>query len=253
MHTVDEIIINWFNSEFGTGFSGGVVGNSLLIALSIVLAGAFTGLIGLEREVHGHSAGLRTHLLVAIGSAVVMLVSIYGFRPWDAEFVTNGISRDPSRLAAQVVTGIGFIGAGTIIQTGISVRGLTTATTLWISMAIGLACGSGNFVIGAMATIVAVIALMAMRGVERFAARRNPVLVIVFPSEKPVFKDLLLTAQRYGISLHDQASELVTYQENSAVRMVMRLASGSPSATNAFLEEIRRELKPLEVKIQTEN
>ena len=162
MHTIDEIIIQWFNSDFGTNFSGGIFGNILLVIFSLLLAALFTGFIGIEREVHGHSAGLRTHLLVAIGSALIMVISIYGFRIWDAEYLPQ-TSRDPARLAAQVIAGIGFIGAGTIVKSGISVRGLTTATTLWISMAIGLACGSGNFVIAGIATIVAVVALISMR------------------------------------------------------------------------------------------
>ena len=252
MHTIDEIIIQWFNTDFGTNFSGGIFGNILLIVLSLLLAALLTGLIGLEREVHGHSAGLRTHLLVAIGSALIMVISIYGFRVWDASYLPAA-SRDPARLAAQVIAGIGFIGAGTIVQNGISVRGLTTATTLWISMAIGLACGSGNFVIAGIATIVSVVALISMRRVERVASRKHPILVIVFASDKPIIKELLLTAQRYGIAFREQASELITYQENSAIRLMMRLNAQSPSSINAFLEEIRQELKPLEVKIQTEN
>ncbi|MBP5091491.1 MAG: MgtC/SapB family protein, partial [Bacilli bacterium] len=178
MQTVDEIIINWFNTDFGTNFSHGVFGNLLLVVVSLLLAAGLTGLIGLEREVHGHSAGLRTHLLVAIGSALIMVISIYGFRVWDSSFLPAA-SRDPARLAAQVVAGIGFIGAGTIVQNGISVRGLTTATTLWISMAIGLACGSGNFVIALIATAVSVIALISMRAVERVASRRHPILIVV--------------------------------------------------------------------------
>lgn len=130
------------------------------------------------------------------------MISIYGFRIWDAEYLPQ-TSRDPARLAAQVIAGIGFIGAGTIVKSGISVRGLTTATTLWISMAIGLACGSGNFVIAAIATIVAVVALISMRRVERAAARRHPVLIVVFPSDRPIIKDLLLTAERYGITFSE--------------------------------------------------
>ena len=191
-------------------------------------------------------------MLVAIGSALIMIVSIYGFRVWDANNLPAA-SRDPARLAAQVVAGIGFIGAGTIVQNGISVRGLTTATTLWISMAIGLACGSGNFVIAIIATGVSVFALIAMLKVEKAASRKQPVLTIVFPNDKPIVKELLVIAQRYGISFKEQTAELISYQDNSAVRMTMRLSGMLNGSTNAFLEEIRSQLKPLEVKIQTEN
>lgn len=252
MHTIDEIIIQWFNSDFGTNFSGGIFGNILLVIFSLLLAALFTGFIGIEREVHGHSAGLRTHLLVAVGSALIMVISIYGFRIWDAEYLPQ-TSRDPARLAAQVIAGIGFIGAGTIVKSGISVRGLTTATTLWISMAIGLACGSGNFVIAGIATIVAVVALISMRRVERAAARKHPVLIVVFPSDRPIIKDLLLTAERYGITFSEESSELLTYQEKSAVRMMMRLSANTPASISAFVEEARVKLQPLEIKFQTEN
>ncbi len=252
MHTIDEIIIQWFGSDFGTNFSGGIFGNILLVILSLLLAAVLTGWIGLEREIHGHSAGLRTHLLVAIGSALIMLVSIYGFRPWDSQFLPAA-SRDPARLAAQVVAGIGFIGAGTIIKNGVSVRGLTTATTLWVSMAIGLACGSGNFVIAIIATIVAVVALISMRRIERIASKKQPVLVVVFSDEKPIMQELLTAAEHYGVVFREQSSELVTYNEKSAVRMTIRIVGSTPTSISSFLEEVRLNLKPLEFKVLSEN
>ena len=252
MQTIDEIIINWFNSDFGTNFSKGIVGNLVFIFISLLLAAVLTGFIGLEREVHGHSAGLRTHLLVSIGSALIMIISIYGFRFWDANYLPS-TSRDPARLAAQVVAGIGFIGAGAIVKNGISVRGLTTATTLWISMAIGLACGSGSFVTAIIATVVAIVALMVMRSVERAAAKKNPIIFIIFPSDRPIVKELLLIAQRYGITFREQTSELIEYQDNSAVRIMLRLSSNAPTTVAGFVEEVRNTLKPFEVKVQAEN
>ena len=136
-----------------------------------------------------------------------MIISVYGFSYWDSLYTAHsgvsGSSRDPARLAAQVVTGIGFLGAGTIVQNGVSVKGLTTATTIWVAMAIGLACGSGCFVIAAIATVIAFIALVSMRKIEKFASRRNPVVMIVVPSDKPIMKDILLIANRYGINLRD--------------------------------------------------
>src|SRR5574344_2221566 len=147
MDTLDQKLVSWFNS----GFNGAVdpwLGNLFLVALSLFVAALLAGVIGFEREYHGHSAGLRTHLLVAVGSALVMILSIYGFP-------STFPNRDPARLAAQVVSGIGFLGAGTIVQTGTDVKGLTTATTIWVVMAIGLACGSGNFIVAALATLLA--------------------------------------------------------------------------------------------------
>src|SRR4051794_31849808 len=101
-------------------------GLQLNLAVQLLLAAALGALIGLERELHGHPAGMRTHLLVCLGSAMFTVVSIYGFLD-----DPGGANVDPTRIAAQVVTGIGFLGAGAIIQYGTSIRGLTTAGSLW--------------------------------------------------------------------------------------------------------------------------
>lgn len=245
MDTLDQQLVSWFNS----GFNGATypwAGNLLLIILSLLCAAVLSGVIGFEREYHGHAAGLRTHLLVAVGSALIMIISIYGF---PADYASH---RDPARLAAQVITGIGFLGAGTIVQTGTDVKGLTTATTIWVVMAIGLACGSGNFVIAALATLLAYVCLVMMRKVEKLLARRNPIVMIVMPSDKPVLKEIILIANRYSISIRDTQSELVSYQENSAIRITMRCSFATQSSITAFVDEIRFTLRPLELKVSTE-
>ena len=113
--------------------------------IRIALAGILGGLIGLERQMRAKEAGLRTHILVGIGSAMFMLVSKYGF----ADMLTNDhVALDPSRIAAQVVSGMGFLGAGTIIIQKQIVKGLTTAAGLWVTAAIGLVIGSGMYEIG---------------------------------------------------------------------------------------------------------
>src|SRR3954452_673812 len=106
--------------------------------LRLVIAAALGGAVGFERELRDREAGIRTHLLVSLGSALFTIISAYGFH----EFLTAGgviVRADPSRIAAQIVTGIGFLGAGAIIRDGMSVRGLTTAATLWVVAAIGMA------------------------------------------------------------------------------------------------------------------
>ena len=132
----------------------------------ILLAAGLGAAVGIERELREHEAGLRTHLLVAVGSALFTLVSAYGF----GEFFSQGarpIPVDPTRIAAQIVTGIGFLGAGAIIRQGSNVRGLTTAATLWAVAAIGLAAGAG-FYSGAVATtVVVIVALGPLRVLTR--------------------------------------------------------------------------------------
>jgi putative Mg2+ transporter-C (MgtC) family protein len=130
--------------------------------LRLALAAVLGGLIGVERELREREAGLRTHLLVALGSALFTIVGAYGF---DA-FLQSGASvvrADPTRIAAQIVTGIGFLGAGAIIRQGLSVRGLTTAATLWVVAAVGLAAGAGYYSAAVITSALVLIALYPLR------------------------------------------------------------------------------------------
>lgn len=137
----------------------------------LLLAVLFGGLVGLERERKSWAAGMRTHMMVCVGSALIMIVSSFGFT--DILGASN-VVLDPSRIAAQVVTGIGFIGAGTILFTkqGGTIRGLTTAAGLWTVAAIGLATGGGMYLAAIFTTILALIILWALQPVEKMYAQR---------------------------------------------------------------------------------
>ena len=143
--------------------------------LRIFVAALLGGLIGLEREYRAKEAGFRTHFLVALGSALFMIVSAYGFA--DVPMRGDGAMRwDVSRIAAQVVSGIGFIGAGTIIfrKTENVVVGLTTAAGVWVTAAIGLACGGGMYVLAIAATILVLAGLEAFNlFLHKFDKHRN--------------------------------------------------------------------------------
>ena len=134
--------------------------------LRIFVAALLGGAIGLEREYRAKEAGLRTHFLVALGSAVFMIVSAYGF---DGVMNTPEHRWDVSRVAAQVVSGIGFIGAGTIIfhKSENVVRGLTTAAGLWVTAAIGLACGGGMYILSIASTVLVLVGLEAFNFILR--------------------------------------------------------------------------------------
>src|SRR5665213_2008566 len=139
------------------------------IALRLVTATVLAGLVGLDREHRRSAAGLRTHALVGMSSCLLMIVSAFGF----ADILgTPGVGLDPSRIAAQIVTGIGFLGAGTIIAHGESVRGLTTAASIWTVAAIGIAVGDGMYHVAFIATALALILLLVMRPIERRLDRR---------------------------------------------------------------------------------
>lgn len=132
----------------------------------LLLASLCGALIGLEREIHGRPAGFRTHLLVSLGSALFVIVSISFYHLY-GNFSGNGmVGVDPGRVAAQVVTGIGFLGAGAIIRERASIRGLTTAACLWLAAAVGVACGVGLFVLSIFVTAVALLSLIALKKIE---------------------------------------------------------------------------------------
>lgn len=127
------------------------------LAIRMLLAAVLGAAIGFEREIHEHPAGMRTHLLVSLGSAIFTVLSIYGF-----EFPSGPggtVATDTSRVAAQIVSGIGFLGAGAILKYGTSIRGLTTAASLWTTAAIGMATGAGEWVVAAVGTLIVILSL----------------------------------------------------------------------------------------------
>ena len=142
--------------------------------LRLLVAAGLGGAIGLERELRDHEAGFRTHLLVSLGSCVFTLVSAYAWTDWTFS-TPNGVVFDPTRIAAQIVTGIGFLGAGAIIVRGISVRGLTTAATLWVVAAIGMASGTGYYPVAIGAALLVLISLGPLKLIStRLVARVRP-------------------------------------------------------------------------------
>lgn len=156
-------------------------------ALRLVVAGVMGIIIGLEREYRAKEAGFRTHFLVSLGSALIMIVSQHGFGDVVGE---PGIGLDPSRVAAQVVSGIGFIGAGTIILQKNFVRGLTTAAGIWATSGIGLAIGGGMYWIGITATILVLIGLEALNYMFKSLGLRSFLLVFT-TSRKECVKEIV--------------------------------------------------------------
>ncbi|HLO35934.1 MAG TPA: MgtC/SapB family protein [Candidatus Deferrimicrobium sp.] len=127
------------------------------LSVRMVIAAVLGAAIGLEREIHEHPAGMRTHLLVSLGSAIFTVLSVYGFEGVGRGAVAPIV--DPTRIAAQIVSGIGFLGAGAILKYGTSIRGLTTAASLWTAAAIGMAAGAGEWVIATVGTAIVIFSL----------------------------------------------------------------------------------------------
>ena len=195
------------------------------ILLRVVLAGILGGAIGAEREIREREAGLRTH----------MLVSAYGFS--DFHFSNaSGITYDPTRIAAQVVTGIGFLGAGAIIRQGLSVRGLTTAASLWVVAAIGLATGAGYYSAALITTVVVLVSLWPLRIVafrifERVRPGELRLEVELQPSESPsVLVDPL---EKRGIAV--RSFEVEDARDRRRVVLELRASGIQPDQVTAEL------------------
>jgi putative Mg2+ transporter-C (MgtC) family protein len=156
-------------------------------------AAGLGGIVGLERELDEKAAGLRTHMLVAVGSALFTLVGAYGFEDFPARTV------DPTRIAAQVVTGIGFLGAGIIFRQGFTIRGLTTAASLWLVAAIGMAAGAGFWEGAVIATVVALISLRPLEWMKGFVLpQRVASHMAVVLKEDATAGDVLDSIERAG-------------------------------------------------------
>ena len=135
------------------------------LILQIILAALLGGMIGFERDWHGHAAGLRTNILVAVGSCLFTILSIEGFP-------LRGAAQDTARIAAQIVSGVGFLGAGVLLQSRSGVRGLTTAATIWLVAAIGMAVGAGLYFLSIFTTLFSLIVLVFLHPVSTWLERR---------------------------------------------------------------------------------
>ena len=217
------------------------------VVLRLVLAALLCGAIGFEREVRDQPAGFRTHILLGLGAALFTLVSAYGFQPFTrAALGGGGLQFDPTRIAAQIVAGVGFLGAGAIIRQGRDVRGLTTAASLWAVSAIGMAAGAGYLFGAAAATVLAVATLNALR---RFRSSViNPMrldsagleLDLGTTAEGPT--DALRVLERHDITIRSTDAEID--RERSRYRMQIRIRPATDIhaalAELSGLAEVRR-------------
>ncbi|MBN2401762.1 MAG: MgtC/SapB family protein [Spirochaetes bacterium] len=169
----------------------------LIRLIFAVLAGFF---IGLDRERHSQPAGLRTHMVISLGACLMMLLSI--FIP--IEFIQKGFSSDPARMAAQVITGIGFLGAGAIFRFGFNVKGLTTAASIWTTSGIGLCFGAGYYILGSMSAVFLIIILYVFDKFEdKIIERRNwRIITVDFDSKNLTGSDIFSVVKDFGIAVN---------------------------------------------------
>jgi putative Mg2+ transporter-C (MgtC) family protein len=217
---------------------------SLDVFVRLTLAAVLGGAIGLEREIREREAGLRTHLLVSVGAALFTLVSAYAWSDWSFS-TPRGIVFDPTRIAAQIVTGIGFLGAGAIIRQGLSVRGLTTAATLWLVAAIGMASGAGYWEAAVIATVGALVTLWPLRLVaHRVVSRIRPgdeqQLVVALAGQQGAAPVLAALEGLGGVVSQFQLSESRDGRELVlSVEFPSRMEASSVAGRLAELDDVR--------------
>lgn len=213
------------------------------IMTRLVLAMVLGGAIGLERELRDRAAGFRTHILVCVGAATFTVASVYGLDPFIGDSATTTVRLDPGRIAAQVVSGIGFLGAGAIIRHGMSVRGLTTAASLWAVAAVGLATGLGLYPLAIAAATLVIVSLYVFRFVEHH---------VIYPKMRNVV-DLRVRFDQRGfgplptlVERMDEAHVVVQKmsvekedQDINSIRLVLELPGAmTPSALTRVLSEV---------------
>lgn len=205
------------------------LGFQLDVSLRLIVAAALGAGLGLEREIHGHPAGMRTHMLVSLGSAIFTILSIYAFEG-------TGVSADPSRIAAQVVTGIGFLGAGAIVKFGPNIRGLTTAGSLWVVAAVGLACGAGAYFVAVAGTVIALLALWPLHTlVQKLALARGRTLRLRLRLER---LDAFAAVSQILLSHHIAVASIQSERSKLGHVMDVELRVPSSSEGHGFLADI---------------
>lgn len=210
--------------------------------IHMLVAALLGGVIGLERGYRAKEAGFRTHFLVALGAALFMILSAHGF---DGTLISDNHRLDVSRIAAQVVSGIGFIGAGTIIFQRQMVHGLTTAAGLWVTAAIGMACGAGMYMLAAFTTLLVLIGLEALNSLLPHLGQRNITFTLSAAERSPLLT-VLDKLKEDGVAIASFAlnQQSVRRQGDAAPRYVLKLELKTPRSK--YTDNILRFMTELE-------
>lgn len=192
------------------------------ILVKLALAAIAGGLVGLEREIHGRPAGLRTNLLVSVGACAMMIVSEAFYIKYGMLDAESAVRLDPGRVAAQIVTGIGFLGAGVILKEGITVRGLTTAASLWVVACLGMAFGMGHFSLGVLTTILVLISLVFLKKLDPLMKKdRYLTLAVTAERRMELYDELQTIIDELDLNLSDLSSHVDVVNDEIFFQMVI--------------------------------
>ena len=241
MITLDQKIVEYFEN---LNHDGWPLGNLVLCVIALLLCVVLVGLIGIEREKRGRSAGLRTHLLVGVGSTILMIISIYGFPKVFQEH------RDVARLAAQIITGVGFLGAGAIIHGSSGIKGLTTAGTIWASMAIGLACGSFNFILALGGTLLIILVLTVFKKIESKLTKKNPTIILTVGVDQPVLNKIIEVGHKHNCTINNVFTSKVEGSNPELLEICFQ-ANFYEKTSNVteLMSDLEQEIKPASINL----
>ncbi|CEG21667.1 putative Mg(2+) transport ATPase [Planococcus massiliensis] len=213
-----------------------------VIAGRLLLSAFLSGIIGVERESKQQPAGLRTHLLVGTGSCLMMILSVTGFDL----FIQNddeNIRYDPSRIPSYVISGIGFLGAGTIIVQRGSVRGLTTAASIWVAAGVGLVTGIGMYYVALLATLIVLITLYVLEKLEKkyFSFHRQKEMLVIAEDRENSFKQISESFEENGLSILDfQIESLEAYSDRKVSGYTFIFSEGQLKKEMEVIKALQR-------------
>ncbi|MDY4828917.1 MAG: MgtC/SapB family protein [Bacilli bacterium] len=210
----------------------GLVLYSLIVAIFAILLG---GLLGLEREINGHAAGLRTHILITMSGTLVGII---------------GVTMNENRtfLLLGIVIALGFVSAGSIVQTGKDVRGITTSSTLLLTGVLGFFIGVGYVLEAMVLTLIALGVLVMLHQVESKTSKKNPTITILLDSNVKLGDEIIKVAETFGLKIKNISSKISKYHDQDVLKVVVTFFKAPKDTIIAFKDELQTAIDPLDIK-----
>ncbi|MDY4724493.1 MAG: MgtC/SapB family protein [Bacilli bacterium] len=210
----------------------GLVLYSLIVAIFAILLG---GLLGLEREINGHAAGLRTHILITMAGTLVGII---------------GVTMNENRtfLLLGIVIALGFVSAGSIVQTGKDVRGITTSSTLLLTGVLGFFIGVGYVLEAMVLTLIALGVLVMLHQVETKTSKKNPTITILLDSNVKLGDEIIKVAETFGLKIKNISSKISKYHDQDVLKVVVTFFKAPKDTIIAFKDELQTAIDPLDIK-----
>lgn len=210
----------------------GLVLYSLIVAIFAILLG---GLLGLEREINGHAAGLRTHILITMSGTLVGII---------------GVTMNENRtfLLLGIVIALGFVSAGSIVQTGKDVRGITTSSTLLLTGVLGFFIGVGYVLEAMVLTLIALGVLVMLHQVESKTSKKNPTITILLDSNVKLGDEIIKVAETFGLKIKNISSKIAKYHDQDVLKVVVTFFKAPKDTIIAFKDELQTAIDPLDIK-----